>query len=833
MLVNKRLGICIAANETEAQIHYSAKETQAVPIAELPAVDEAKSQRHLSPSARLQAAARALTAGELNAKWDATALLEPAGAWAQVSIGTMRTLFDEAVQLGWVEIVDWLGLSAQEKTWRQAHAAATAGDYERLLQHLDQLPPGGYRSRFGLVMPFLPYALQNPTEWTAVLAQADGAQSGRGRAVLDVLQGTSSEGLNQVGSLLGERGWPERGAYWKSVGNHIESALMDETTTQTCPRWVAMLRYQELLGGRPMAGHEATIAPLPIALVDDLIDIGSLTADSDLAAFPPDTLRHALARLRPDTLAIADLSELGHDRELARRALTAENTTLMGTIADGDARVAHYRELLKVVRKRPYDAELLQGDAAQLVVLAERARKALTSGATSQLPGPVLREPTLWRLFETEAQQGSLTPATDDPVEFVHWVNLQRLLGLLWEGAWDAAIALGGSMIDTLTIERFQDEALNLTAFAMNQRGQTEAALGLLDRALEGEYSEALLINTSLLASTARPELAAQYFARLVSEAPTTELRIAALRRAVNVWQGDEAKNFPPELIPGLRSVLSGECPIDDYAQLVDMASVAEPSLVLELRNRGGGYTGPWRAARARARLKVEPDYFLSDMAKEWVAIRRECEDSEWLRTEFLAFVKSLRATLFCDFGDAPGSAEGADALIMHGQDLLTQEDYYILACQAGAHLAAVFRADGSILNEAAFDKFFELPIRRFQASQASMDSNEREFVVGVFSLTLFVSIADLIEVRRATSADEYNGLNNRRQQDYQNRFAIERAMRSILDDDLACIQLGERLLAILRGLPTDDSDHLDRVKRLEEGIAPFKQETLRLRGQF
>jgi len=28
---------------------------------------------------------------------------------------------------------------------------------------------------------------------------------------------------------------------------------MDETTTQTCPRWVALLRYQELLGGRPAA----------------------------------------------------------------------------------------------------------------------------------------------------------------------------------------------------------------------------------------------------------------------------------------------------------------------------------------------------------------------------------------------------------------------------------------------------------------------------------------------------------------------------------------------------------------------------------------------------
>ncbi len=77
--------------------------------------------------------------------------------------------------------------------------------------------------------------------------------------------------------------------------------------------------------------------------------------------------------------------------------------------------LAHYRELLKVVRKRPYDADVLQEDAAQLILLAERARKALASGATSQLPGPVLREPTLWRLFEAEAQQGSLAPGSGDP----------------------------------------------------------------------------------------------------------------------------------------------------------------------------------------------------------------------------------------------------------------------------------------------------------------------------------------------------------------------------------------------------------------------------------
>lgn len=833
LLVNKRLGICVAATDAEAHIHYSAKDTQVIPITELPTVNEDRSHRELSPSARLQAAARAALAGDVSAKWDSETLLEAAGSWALVSIGTMRSLLDEAVQLGWPEVVEWIALSAQEKAWRQAHAAAVAGDHQGLLGHLGELPGSGYRARVDLVMPFLSVALLDPTAWISALSLDEDSPGEHTQVIRDILQGPSSTGIARLGALLGDNGWPERGSYWRSAGEHIEVTATDEITAQACPRWVALFRYYEFLGGRPATRSEGSIATLPAPLIDDLIDMGSLTPDSNLSEFPTDTQRYMRGRLRPATLTAEDLIQLGHYRELARRALIDENTTLMGTIGDGDDRVAHYRELLKVVRKRPYDADVLQEDAAQLILLAERARKALASGATSQLPGPVLREPTLWRLFEAEAQQGSLAPGSGDPVEFVHWAGLHRLLGLLWEGAWDAAIGLGESLIETLTIERFQDEALNLTAFAMTRRGDAESALGLLDRALEGDYSEALLVNTSLLASSARPELAVKYFARLVSEAPTTALRIAALRRAVDVWSGDEAENFPPELIPGLRSVLSGECPFDDYAALIDMAAVAEPSLVLQLPDRGGDFSGPWRAARAYARFSLEPDFFLSDLAEVWMAIRREYHNSEWARTQFLAFVKSLRSTLFCDFGDAPGSALGADALIVNGADLLADEDYFVLACQAGAHLSATFRADESVLNEAAFDKFFERPIERFQRVQTSMEANDREFVARMLSLTLFVSIADLIEVRRSASLMEYNGLNDRRQHDCENRYAIQQAMKSILNSDLEHISLGERLLGMLQGLPTNDPDHRDRVEKLKGGIAPFKEETLRLRSKL
>ena len=214
MLVNKRLGICVSATGTEAHIHYSSKDTQAVPMAELPAIDENKSRRNLSPSARLQAAVRAAAAGDLHVKWDSTILLEAAGAWAQVTIGAMRSLADEAIGLGWTEIIEWIGLSDQEKAWRHAHSAAEAGDHALLLEYLGKLPQNGYRERVDLAMPFLPVALQEPAAWISVLG-LDGDRHGkRDQAVLDILRGNPTAGLARVGELLTENAWPERGTYW-------------------------------------------------------------------------------------------------------------------------------------------------------------------------------------------------------------------------------------------------------------------------------------------------------------------------------------------------------------------------------------------------------------------------------------------------------------------------------------------------------------------------------------------------------------------------------------------------------------------------------------------
>ena len=57
--------------------------------------------------------------------------------------------------------------------------------------------------------------------------------------------------------------------------------------------------------------------------------------------------------------------------------------------------------------------------------------------------------------------------------------------------------------------------------------------------------------------------------------------------------------------------------------------------------------------------------------------------------------------------------------------------------------------------------------------------------------------------------------------------------MKSILNDDLEYIARAERLLGLLQSLPTSDSDHLGRIETLKGTIAPFKEESLRLRSKL
>ncbi len=97
----------------------------------------------------------------------------------------------------------------------------------------------------------------------------------------------------------------------------------------------------------------AVLGPLPVELIDDLIERGALTTvPAATTVWGPATL--AYVRTRVDAAGVADeeLRLAGFTAELARRAFLAGDGTLLGELDANDPAVAHYRALLAYRRKR-------------------------------------------------------------------------------------------------------------------------------------------------------------------------------------------------------------------------------------------------------------------------------------------------------------------------------------------------------------------------------------------------------------------------------------------------------------------------------------------------
>ena len=118
---------------------------------------------------------------------------------------------------------------------------------------------------------------------------------------------------------------------------------------------------------------------------------------------------------------------------------------------------------------------------------------------------------------------------------------------------------------------------------------------------------------------------AAPYFSRLVNEAPSTELKLVALHRAIQVWNASGTNTFPPELTVGMNTVLSQPIPLDQYVELLKMAAMVEPDFLRssQLPDLGGIYSAPRLCFQSLARFRVEEQYGFQDRAKHIVQVHK------------------------------------------------------------------------------------------------------------------------------------------------------------------------------------------------------------------
>jgi hypothetical protein len=833
--LTKRLAICMAVDGESARLHLSPKEkdTITVPAASL-TTPSAAIPASCSPATRLLYGARQPN-GPIKANWDGNALLARAGELAGASMGAMRAVADEAIVLGWPDIVTWARLTDTEKAWRLAHHAATTGDVDRLAAELERLPDAGYPERVRLLLAHLPTVARHD-RCRALLAswQAVGVP---GAAVAHRMVDTDWDDALRAGAeqlvAVGNSALADR---WTAARAALGAATPTAPGRQDCPAWTAAALVTDGRRGVNVDRDFAALAAVAPSLLDDLVDGGTLTPDLALAGVDSPHRAYLLARLRPHELDDAGTAAVGHHAELARRYCRRRDRTNLRQLPASPG-VAHFQALLDVVEGGDPDASRLQGDAVELLALAGRALEAVRSGATTNLPAPVVRDPTLWTMFAAHAQRGQLSPDADTRAaapELAQWCDLQRLVGLLWDERWSDAVLLGEKLTSGLDRERQEDEALNLTAYALARLDRGDEAIALLERAMAGSYTEALLVNLSVVASRAKPDVAAAHFARIVNEAPTRDLQIAALRRAVEVWQtASTAPTFPADLVRPLEVVLSGPCTVEDYAAFASLAAAVAPRTMLALPDPGGERSPIHRVQRAQARLAEDDDFNTKDLATEFVAVFRQVGRPPWFTAEWDDLMSTIRKSVFVPFGEAPGSAIFVDTVFKEAPELLTQDQRFVLLPQAGAHLAAVFAKTEDALSAEALRKFFYRPVEEYLAERTKLDPGAVDLFADNFHRTLFVAGLHYVGAMRDSLADPYNALVQRLRWDSQNRYSILRQMRSILDTAAEHQEEGDRVLDRLRRLAVDTDLGRERVSTFTEALATWRAETVSLRANL
>jgi hypothetical protein len=777
-----------------------------------------------------------VVAGQVRQDWDLTGIPAFVASLTQ-GMGARRALAAEALDQQWEDIFEWVGLSPTEKEWLRAHHAASTGQLEGLRTRAAALPVGAYAAKVALLKPFLREIGEHPEPWLPLLDGWVDAGIAEAAEVRELVGGQWDAAVRAAAQIFDRIGQEARGGAWRSAAEAIAAGSPPPPPGPGYPSWSAAALYIQGRSGTVLDSVVRELAVLPLPLLDDLVDARAFSRGVDAGVLPRPTGLHLLARVAPDRLDDGELATVGNQAERARRRFLMRDGTGLSTLPDGPD-VRHYQALLSVVHGAAPDGERLRPEVVHFLGLAAESRAALRSGAASLPPRELLGDPTVWTLFADEAKDGTISLGAVDRAQFpdfAQWCDLQRLVGLLWQARWPEAERLGATLIPSLDVERYQDEALNLTAFAVLQQGRPLEALAFLERALDGSYTEALLVNTSLIAALEKPATAAKYFAMLVRHAPTPELRRAAINRAVAVWDAlPDELTFPPELVQPLREVLSEPSPLTDYLRLLRVARFAAPDIVLSLPMPGDERAGVLKTQQARARFTDDPEFMPSDLARAFIAVHREYGLPEWFESEWAAVVEIFRQATFVDFGKGFGSAVFFDTVFVEAPGLLTSFQKMLLLPQAGAHMAAAFaEGDKSWLKPEAFEKFFFTPCEELLANRSNLEPAQFEYLAENMVKCLSIAAVNMADAARGSYADDYNALVSRARWDTENRFQIVEMMRNILSNCTDMIEQLDRVIDRLRRLPVSPELRKPTVDAIVEITEDWRREVVQLRSRL
>lgn len=639
-----------------------------------------------APAGALLATIEAQRTRALALPVDISSLMSYVASFAGASLDASRLFALDALDLGRPDLLGISLLDEEERqllyAWHEIRTGASGP------QTVDRLLVGWSRSpdvARSLLLHVWRYAELRREELIAGM-QADAAHA-LSRLLVAQLTGTTLDDAATIGILkaLAQEGYGPHSLAdlnaMLSILRPTSTAASQEspsgTRTQTsCPAWMtddgdrAAWLALEILSGSTNAELKslppAAIGTLPRAILEDLIKVRAVRteqiSDADL---------RDLRRLTNDPTAvpIQRIRELGQT-ELAGWVALSNRTP---DEIEGDIAVPRRWTILASLAagKMPPFADLGELREPLLVSLGECLQAGTWSRADPALLADDTVAPVLDRLEppdEVPSVRGTLVGVE----------RLRRAKSHLHKWDWRAAAAEARAALAAAPMERQRDEALNLLAAAQWQSGEPELAMAALNKALEGAYTDALLVNAGVVAAELDPTAAVEHFSRLAAEAPTTQERALAAERSVRLWKldgdpwDDSGPPIPSALCTAMRELLKrSDLDPERWREILTLLAVHDDAWVAAASATALGPRGATPLARVLQGRAKGPEEWIGAMAS---ALRGSLDPSDrtFLEQERDGLVGAVIQALIAD--DANLNAAGF-ALEIVDQDLPVDED--------------------------------------------------------------------------------------------------------------------------------------------------------------
>ena len=234
-------------------------------------------------------------------------------------------------------------------------------------------------------------------------------------------------------------------------------------------------------------------------------------------------------------------------------------------LGDVTAAFARASRRVKTLDDPPFTIEQLTSALAQVESVGDAQRRFVFKVPAD--PGAIL--------FASEGDaQTYLSSQNELDAERQASAHLTCAMAALHVWAWQSAQEHARDALRLSSLERTRDEALNITAAALAQEGQTDRAIAALKQAVQGDWNYALQQNLGILALEEDPELAAHQASFWLDAAATSEDRVSAIFMVLNMWmelqddEGEDELELPEKMSQSLRDAMSSDIPEDVFSLL-------------------------------------------------------------------------------------------------------------------------------------------------------------------------------------------------------------------------------------------------------------------------